>query len=434
MERNRIHHPWRPRGRRIGWRIGTLGACALIVAAFPGATRAQSDNPAPDWDPPYCADQPLIKSVYDNDLPLYTQNNNLILFSGANVLGCGMAYDGHSGWDYTRSGGTQSCGGGYRLGYGAKGNLVFAAASGTVRRSRWYASEHDDGPAGFGLHLDITETSARFGALSHLYGHLAAVFVDEGEFVNQGQIIGAVGTTGNSTGPHLHFQSAKGARGDVHSETFDLYGWNAMFGPGYRYPGYPQPHRGDTWPMRAVVPGERGPACPATCSPTFVIDDDDPSVTYGCGAGVGLGACPDWQADAAGHDGGHHWVRPNGATKDNYVQYRCPQCGRRGRFLVEAYVPLGRDIANTHIARYEAAGRRTILDQHEEGHIWHPIGVFGFTDVPMVELSDRTDRYDYTAPGTQKIGADALRFSSLDCGGGGGNPPATPAGPGGGSQ
>ena len=42
--------------------------------------------------------------------------------------------------------------------------------------------------------------------LSTVYGHQASVIVAAGQTVNQGQVIGYVGSTGKSTGCHLHFE------------------------------------------------------------------------------------------------------------------------------------------------------------------------------------------------------------------------------------
>jgi len=44
------------------------------------------------------------------------------------------------------------------------------------------------------------------GSTSTLYGHCSQIFVADGQDVQQGQAIGAVGSTGVSTGPHLHFE------------------------------------------------------------------------------------------------------------------------------------------------------------------------------------------------------------------------------------
>jgi murein DD-endopeptidase MepM/ murein hydrolase activator NlpD len=55
---------------------------------------------------------------------------------------------------------------------------------------------------GYGLHVIINHG----GGLSSLYGHLSTVIVLSGDYVEAGQVIGTVGSSGNATGPHLHFE------------------------------------------------------------------------------------------------------------------------------------------------------------------------------------------------------------------------------------
>ena len=42
-----------------------------------------------------------------------------------------------------------------------------------------------------------------------VYAHCKTIYVNEGDKINQGQQIWEVGTTGNTTGPHLHFEIRK---------------------------------------------------------------------------------------------------------------------------------------------------------------------------------------------------------------------------------
>jgi murein DD-endopeptidase MepM/ murein hydrolase activator NlpD len=58
------------------------------------------------------------------------------------------------------------------------------------------------GPYGYGNYLVVQHQ----GGLTTLYGHLNRAVVHVGDQVTQGQRIGLEGTTGNSTGPHLHFE------------------------------------------------------------------------------------------------------------------------------------------------------------------------------------------------------------------------------------
>jgi murein DD-endopeptidase MepM/ murein hydrolase activator NlpD len=74
------------------------------------------------------------------------------------------------------------------------GATIGAAAAGRVIMAHWYG--------GYGNAIIIDHG----GDLVTLYGHCSQIFVSEGQDVQRGQAIGAVGSTGYSTGPHLHFE------------------------------------------------------------------------------------------------------------------------------------------------------------------------------------------------------------------------------------
>lgn len=60
-----------------------------------------------------------------------------------------------------------------------------------------------DYAGGYGLMVVLHHND---GALESRYAHLSRLLVQPGEWVEQGDVIGLVGSTGNSTGPHLHFE------------------------------------------------------------------------------------------------------------------------------------------------------------------------------------------------------------------------------------
>jgi len=76
-----------------------------------------------------------------------------------------------------------------------QGTPVLAAFAGKV--------ELADFMGGYGLAVVLKHNK---DTEETLYGHLSELFVKPGEMVKQGEVIGRVGSTGNSTGPHLHFE------------------------------------------------------------------------------------------------------------------------------------------------------------------------------------------------------------------------------------
>lgn len=88
------------------------------------------------------------------------------------------------------------------------GTPILAAAGGTVT----IANGTDPWGGSYGYHIKISHNSA----YDTLYAHCSSICVTAGQQVAQGQVIGYVGSTGNSTGNHLHFEVwANGQRTDV---------------------------------------------------------------------------------------------------------------------------------------------------------------------------------------------------------------------------
>lgn len=89
-------------------------------------------------------------------------------------------YKGHTGTDIA------GCG---------KGSNIYASASGTVVKAQW-------SNGGYGNYIILNHGDG----VQTLYAHCNNLYVKVGQFVNQGDVIAAMGSSGNSTGTHLHFE------------------------------------------------------------------------------------------------------------------------------------------------------------------------------------------------------------------------------------
>ena len=90
----------------------------------------------------------------------------------------GRAYEFHGGMDID----------------GERGDMVIAPATGVVSEAGW--------KGGYGNMIEIDHGNG----LKTRYGHLSKIEVEGGQQISRGQMIGLVGSTGRSTGPHLHYE------------------------------------------------------------------------------------------------------------------------------------------------------------------------------------------------------------------------------------
>lgn len=74
------------------------------------------------------------------------------------------------------------------------GTPIYATADGIVDRAEWFSS--------YGLFIEIDHGAE----LETRYAHMSRLAVAEGQRVSKGDLIGYVGSTGRSTGPHLHYE------------------------------------------------------------------------------------------------------------------------------------------------------------------------------------------------------------------------------------
>lgn len=303
-------------------------------------------------------DKPFpITSFFDHNTPFLMPNGSLDTFWGRRETDSSIAYDGHTGWDFAM----------------APPDRILAAAPGTVI----FAGNSDDGCA----------TPARAVVIDHangyrtLYWHLSRIDVTTGQPVARGEPLGVAGSSGCSTGPHLHFQVQYLGR-DV-----DPYGWCGSD---------PDPWEASPAGQRSVwlwldMPSPCGPPPPGV----IVVDDSDPGFT----------AIGEWFVNEVGYGGGSRFAATSFAgsaaqpwrTADiaapPLAAWR-PELPRAGRYRVLAYVPFALNgLDESRELRYlirHADGETTARVNAEDlRNWWADLGEYSFNpaDTPLVLTS-----------------------------------------------
>ena len=144
----------------------------------------------------YTDEETVVDELYEKKVYTYSGSGSYTIASSKIELGLDLIKPVQSGYTITSRFGTRSSGMHRGLDIAAPtGTPIYAAASGTVIASGWSTT-------GFGYFIRV----AHANGVETLYAHCSQLFVSEGEYVSQGQHIGDVGSTGWSTGPHLHLE------------------------------------------------------------------------------------------------------------------------------------------------------------------------------------------------------------------------------------
>lgn len=173
-------------------------------------------------------DEISYTQIYDTELEEYTDNETVIdeLYEKRKVyvytgyytiatakieLGIDLIKPVQSGYTITSRFGPRNSGMHKGLDVAAPiGTPIYAAAEGTVTTAGW-------SDTGYGYCIEITHNNG----VKTLYAHCSELYVSAGDYVSQGQHIAAVGSTGWSTGPHLHLEIR--VNGSVVNPQYYLY-------------------------------------------------------------------------------------------------------------------------------------------------------------------------------------------------------------------
>jgi murein DD-endopeptidase MepM/ murein hydrolase activator NlpD len=193
--------------------VHAVPVLATLQSAISGAHKSLA--PIPFMHRPYYGSRTVAqraRSLFDHDKPDYEQDGIFVSYNGTRLTNPDInnctpyisCYDGHNGYDLDLT-----------------FEPVLSAGSGTVIRAGWYNPvNHNDA---FGLWVAIDHKNG----MATVYGHLSAISVTNGDTVGVQWPIGTSGTTGSSTGPHLHFGTYY--LNNVAWQATDPFGWSGNY-------------------------------------------------------------------------------------------------------------------------------------------------------------------------------------------------------------
>nr|MBA2394942.1 peptidoglycan DD-metalloendopeptidase family protein [Ktedonobacteraceae bacterium] len=278
------------------------------------AAKNKSKAPTPFMHRPYYGSRTMvqrIRSLFDHDKPTYEQDGVFVGYNGTRLTGNDVnnctpgvnCYDGHNGYDLDM-----------------RFEPVLSEGAGTVVRAGWYNPiNHNDA---FGLWVAIDHKNG----FATVYGHLSAITVTVGDQVGVQWQVGTTGTTGSSTGPHLHMGTYY--LNDVAWQPTDPFGWGG---------NYPDPNTVDDNYLWVNNPATNGTVPDlnangsAIASGAILVDDGDKNWS----------STGKWTVDRTKDDinGDLHWTYTSSDATTATATWR-PTIPKEGDYEVGVYIDL----------------------------------------------------------------------------------------------
>ena len=285
-------------------------AASHTQAAASAQTKRPHATPTPFMHRPFYGSRTVGQrtvSFVDHDKPWYVNDGIFVRYDGAKWTGVSIGsctagvncYDGHNGYDLN-------------LWY----EPVLSVAAGTVIRAGWYDPLNH--MSALGLWAAIDHGNGYYTA----YGHLSALTVSVGEQVGVQWQIGTSGTSGSSTGPHLHMATYYAPNW----QATDPFGWTG---------NYPDPNVVPDYYLWVDNPGTSNTIPDLSGNGSAVY----PGATLVDDGGAGWSSTGNWNTATSSTDirGGLHWTPTTSGPATATATWQ-PQLPADGYYEVGVYV------------------------------------------------------------------------------------------------